>query len=250
MATTLGSKKSIRIGVMLEAVQLSDIMGIDLFGNLSREYYNKVKDFDPEFTEWEDHPVDIKFYFISSSLEPAEMTPGLKFVPNITYDDCPRDLDLVLIGGPLPSHRPPAADRFMKEAYPKTKVWLTTCIGSPWLASAGVLKGKKCTTNREFLPFVRQVHPETEWLDQRWVVEEKEYEGEEKGELWTGGGAGAGKTCSTHTLPIVDAYMTLGLSMIITYLNKNFDPGFVQKMALEAIAFEELALNQFYKTSR
>lgn len=38
--------------------------------------------------------------------------------------------------------------------------------------------------------------------------------------------------------------------MIITYLNKNFDPGFVQKLALEAIAFEELALNQFYKTAR
>ncbi|WYZ46141.1 hypothetical protein EsH8_IX_000366 [Colletotrichum jinshuiense] len=228
----LGSKKSIRIGVMLEDVQLSDIMGIDLFGNLSREYYNKIKDFDPELAQWADHPVDIQFFFISSTLEPAPMTPGLKFVPNITYDDCPRDLDLVLIGGPLPSHRPPQADRFMKEAFAQTPVWLTTCTGSMWLASAGVLEGKKGTTNREFLVAARQMHPETEWLDQRWVVEKKEFNGEGDGELWLGGGAGA------------------GLSMIITYLNKNFDPGFVQKLALEAIAFEELALNQSYKTSR
>ncbi|EFQ35997.1 DJ-1/PfpI family protein [Colletotrichum graminicola] len=217
---------------MLEAVQLGDIVGIDMFGNLSRKYYNKVKDYDPEFAQWADPPIEMDFFYISSTLAPAEMTPGLKFVPNVTYDDCPRDLDLVLIGGPMPDHRPPSADRFMKEAFPKTKVWLTTCTGSLWLASAGVLKGKIATTNRELLKFARETHPETEWLDKRWVVEEKEYEGEGKGELWTAGGAGA------------------SLSMIIKYLNKNFDPGFVQKLGIDVIAFEELALNQFYKTSR
>ncbi|KAI8270532.1 Isonitrile hydratase [Colletotrichum sp. SAR11_239] len=231
MATKLGDKKSLRIGVMLEAVQLSDIMGIDLFGNISLEYYDKVKAFDPGFAPFEGLAPEIKFYFISSTLEPAEMTPGLKFVPNITYDDCPRDLDLVLIGGPLPSHRPPQADRFMKEAFAKTRVWMTTCIGSPWLASAGVLKGKKATVNREFLAFARQVHPDTEWLDQRWVVEEKEYDGEGKGELWTAGGAGA------------------GLSMIIEYLNQNFDPAYVKKIALQGIGMEEVETNQFYKTT-
>ncbi|KAF9872417.1 DJ-1/PfpI family protein [Colletotrichum karsti] len=231
MAVRLGDKKSLRIGVMLETVQLSDIMGIDLFGNMSLEYYTKIKSFDPAYNEFDGLSPEITFYFISSSLEPAEMTPGLKFVPNITYDDCPRDLDLVLIGGPLPSFRPPQADRFMKEAFPKTRVWLTTCIGSPWLASAGVLKGKKATANREFLAFARQTYPETEWLDQRWVVDEKEYEGEGKGELWTSGGAGA------------------GLSMIIAYLNQNFNPAHVKKIALQGIGMEELELNQFYKTT-
>ncbi|KAK2038707.1 DJ-1/PfpI family protein [Colletotrichum somersetense] len=230
--SSLGSKKSLRIGVMLESVQLSNIMGVDLLGNLSRAYYNKVKDFDPEFAQWTDHPVDMDFFYISSTLTSAEMTHGLRFVPNVTYDNCPRNLDLVLVGGPLPDSRPTEADRFMTEAFPKTRVWLTTCTGSLWLASAGVLKGKKATTNREFQNIAREAHPETQWLDQRWVVEEKEHDGEGKGELWTAGGAGA------------------GLSMIITYLNKNFDPGFVQKLAIEAIALEELALNQFYQTSR
>ncbi|TDZ39502.1 Isonitrile hydratase [Colletotrichum trifolii] len=230
--TRLGDKQSLRIGVMLEAVQLSDIMGIDLIGNLSLEYYNKIKELDPEFTQFAGLAPDIKFYFISSTLEPAEMTPGLKFVPNITYDDCPRDLDLVLIGGPLPSHRPPQADKFMKEAFAKTRVWLTTCIGSPWLASAGVLRGKKATANREFLDFAKKIHPETEWLDQRWVVDEKEYDGEGKGELWTAGGAGA------------------GLSMVIAYLYENFDKAYVKKIAVEGIGMEEIELNQFYKTQR
>ncbi|KAF6805936.1 dj-1 family protein [Colletotrichum sojae] len=230
--TRLGDKKTLRVGVMLESVQMSDIMGIDLLGNLSLEYYQKVQSFDPEFNQFDGLAPAITFYFIATTLEPAEMTPGLRFLPNVTYDDCPRDLDLVLIGGPLPSHRPPQADRFMKEAWPKTRVWLTTCIGSPWLASAGVLKGKKATTNREFLEFAKKVHPEVEWLDQRWVVDEKEYDGEGKGELWTAGGAGA------------------GLAMVIQYLNENFDPAYVQKIVLEGIGMEQTELNQFYKTAK
>ncbi|KAF6823270.1 dj-1 family protein [Colletotrichum plurivorum] len=230
--TRLGDKKTLRVGVMLESVQMSDIMGIDLLGNLSLEYYQKVQSFDPEFNQFDGLAPAITFYFIATTLEPAEMTPGLRFLPNVTYDDCPRDLDLVLIGGPLPSHRPPQADRFMKEAWPKTRVWLTTCIGSPWLASAGVLKGKKATTNREFLEFAKKVHPETEWLDQRWVVDEKDHDGEGKGELWTAGGAGA------------------GFAMVIQYLNENFDPAYVQKIVLDGIGMEQTELNQFYKTAK
>ncbi|OLN97391.1 Isonitrile hydratase 2 [Colletotrichum chlorophyti] len=230
--TALGSKESIRIGVMQEGAQLADIMGIDFFGNLSRDYYTMAKDFDPEIAEKFDHPIDVKIYYISSTLEPTVMTTGLKFVPDFTYDTCPRDLDIVFIPGTSPLQRPPQADRFMKEAFPKTRVWMTTCLGSLWLASAGVLKGKKCTTNREFLKMAGEVHPDTEWLSQRWVVEDKEYEGEGKGELWTSGGAGA------------------GLSMIITYLNQNFDQAFVNKFVVQALGLEELGSSQFYKTSR
>ena len=99
----------------------------------------------------------------------------------------------------MPSHRPPQADRFIKEAFEQTRVWMTACIGSAWLADAGVLKGRKCTTNRGFLPAVRQMHPDVDWRDQRWVVDEKPYSGSGgKGELWTAGGAGAGE-CSASS---------------------------------------------------
>ena len=72
----------------------------------------------------------------------------------------------------------------MKEAFPRTKTVMTTCIGSIWLASSGVLKGMKATTNRGFLPMAKKMHPEIDWQDQRWVVD---------GKLWTSGDAGAGK---------------------------------------------------------
>lgn len=192
------SPTKLRIGVMLEEVQLSDVVGIDVFGNLSREYMNEVKHFSEELARLEERAIDIEFFFLATTLDPVRVTPGVRAVPTATYDDCPRDLDIVIVGGPLLTHRPPQADRFIKEAWARTRVWLTTCIGSVWLASAGVLDGRKCTTNREFLDVARKMYPATEWLDQRWVVDEKPYDGAGKGELWTGGGAGAGECTPTR----------------------------------------------------
>lgn len=186
--------KKLRIGVMLEGVQFSDVIGMDMFGNLSQQYMKQVKDIDSDiWTALARHAIDIEFFYIATTLEPTFITPGLKYLPTVTYDDCPRDLDILLIGGPLPSHRPPQADKFMEEAWTKTRVVMTTCIGSPWLANAGVLDGRKCTTNRGFLERAREWYPKTEWLYQRWVVDEKPFDGEGKGELWTSGGAGAGE---------------------------------------------------------
>jgi transcriptional regulator GlxA family with amidase domain len=205
--TPATTPKKLRIGVMLEEVQLADIIGIDIFGNLTDQYVSSVASVDANYTQWEAHAVSIEFFYIATTLETSFTTPpqagskslsGFKFIPNVTYDDCPRNLDIVLIGGPLPTHRPPQADKFMKEAWSKTPVWLTTCIGSIWLASTGLLEGKTCTTNKEFLDTAKQLYPGTTWLRQRWVVEKKEYDGPgcRKGELWTAGGAGAGKSLS------------------------------------------------------
>jgi len=202
--STPTSPKKLRIGVMLEEVQMADIIGIDIFGNLTQECLSPVAAIDTKYAVWESHALSIEFFYIATTLDTAFMTPpqansrainGFKFLPNVTYDDCPRDLDIVLISRPLPSHHPLQADKFMKKAWGKTRVWLTTCIGSVWLASTGLLEGKKVTTNKEFLDVAKQMHPGAEWLRQRRVAEEKEYDGPDgrKGELWTAGGAGAGK---------------------------------------------------------
>jgi transcriptional regulator GlxA family with amidase domain len=108
----------------------------------------------------------------------------------------------------------------MKEAWNKTRVWMTTCVGSVWLGSTGLLEGKKVTTNRAFLGAAREMYPETEWVDRRWVVDGKEWHGGEGGgELWTSGAAGA------------------GVDMIAAYTLKEFDPEFVRVVALEALEF-------------
>jgi transcriptional regulator GlxA family with amidase domain len=227
MATT--APKKLRIGVMLETVQLSDIMGIDLLGNLSQEYLQSIQSFAPSYGAFVPQAVEMEFFYLATTLEPSRMTPGLKFVPNMTYDDCPRDLDIVVVGGPMFTHRPAPADRFIKEAWPKTRVWLTTCTGSMWLASTGLLDGLKATTNREGMWAAKEMHPDVKWQDQRWVVEEKPFDGEGKGELWTAGGAGA------------------GLNMMATYCLENFDKEFVNKLALTPLECRlDGNVSQFY----
>ena len=175
---------TLQVGVMFEAVQLSDIACLDILGNLSTLAVTALGPAAPR--NLQENAIDITFHYISSSLDPAFMTPSLHAMPTTTYDTVPRDLDLLIIGGPLPSHRPDAANRFMKEAVgeKKIKTVLTTCTGSMWLAFSGVLDGKQATTNRLFLPLARQMYPNVEWLDQRWVVD---------GNIWTSGGAAAGK---------------------------------------------------------
>ncbi|KAG7115327.1 hypothetical protein HYQ45_016355 [Verticillium longisporum] len=229
MATTT-PRKSLRIGVMMEAVQLADITGIDILGNLSRSHYEGGLAIDAEFAKFEQDAVDMTFYYIGSTLEQTGTSPSFMYLPNVTYDTCPRDLDIIIIGGPLPSHRSAPADRFMKEAWLTTRVWLTTCIGSMWLASTGLLDGKKATTNRSLLGAAKQAHPGVDWLDQKWVITDKPYAGPNgKGELWTAGGA------------------AVGTEMIAKYCLQNFNPEYVQYVALHSLALDEYMLEPFYR---
>ncbi|KAM7183132.1 isonitrile hydratase [Rhypophila sp. PSN 637] len=227
------TQKPLRIAIMLEAVQMSDILGIDIFANLSTKYMEMALQLSPKVAPLAAHAIPIEFLYLASTLEPSDfVVPGnnFQFLPTHTYDTCPRDLDILLIGGPLLSHRPPAADRFMKEAWLKTPVVMTTCTGSLWLASTGLLEGKKCTTNREFLGAARSILPGIEWVDQAWVAEEKPLEAKGvKGELWTAGAAG------------------YGLQMIAHYCLEKFDNEFVKFMGLEGLNLHNTtAKDQFY----
>ncbi len=98
------------------------------------------------------------------------------------------------------SHRPEAAAVFMREAAKETKVILTVCTGGAWLASSGVLDGRKATTNREVLEVSKTLYPNVDWQDQRWTIDDTA-----KPVLWTAGGARA------------------GMDMIATYVMEKFD---------------------------
>ncbi|KAL9626671.1 MAG: hypothetical protein Q9164_007824 [Protoblastenia rupestris] len=162
----------------------------------------------------------MEWHYLSTTLEPTVLTPSLRVVPTVTYDDAPRDLDILVIGGPKPDFRPEAADRFLKEAFGRIGCVMTTCVGSLWLASAGVLKGRRCTTNREALGMARQWYPETEWVDERWVVD---------GDLWTSGGAGA------------------GIDMLGAYALEKFDKDLVTTLSLRGLDFDPEARGKYYK---
>lgn len=202
MAAPESSERNLRIAVMCESVQFSDVTACDIFGNMQQELFEKLVQDEVHaamfqaLSQYKEHTLKINWFYPATTMDPAFMTPGVRYLPTVTYDDCPRDLDILIIGGPLLDHRPSQAEKFMKEAWEKTPVILTACVGSMWLASSGVMNGIEATTNRTFLDIAKSMHPEVKWKDQRWVVQQKPYSGTKnggKGELWTAGGAGCGK---------------------------------------------------------
>jgi hypothetical protein len=137
------------------------------------------------------------FLYISSSMDSAHVTPDMYVRPTHTYATAPRDLDILLLGGPNPATVKEESLSFLKEASKQTKVILTTCTGAMWLARSGVLEGKKATTNRVMLDVASKMFPGTEWVDRRWVVDAGCFDG---AEIWTAGGAGCGESSQNVNL--------------------------------------------------
>ena len=184
----------LRIAVFFEGTQVTDVIGVDMIGNMSAAYIAATTAAFPMPKELADtlraQAEEIEFRFVASSLDPTEATPGIKILPTHTYDKCPvDDLDVLLVGGPFPDMRPPASLEMIRRFFARRKgTLITTCVGSMWVADAGVLKGRRVTTNRGALPGAKQLHPDSEWVDLRYVVDEREGEVD----IWSSGGAMAG----------------------------------------------------------
>jgi cyclohexyl-isocyanide hydratase len=89
-------------------------------------------------------------HLISKSLEPIASDSGIAIVPTTTYDECPRELDVLFVPGGMGT-----ADvmedvdtlRFL-EARARTAGYVTSvCSGSLILAAAGLLQGYRATTH-------------------------------------------------------------------------------------------------------
>ena len=162
----------LRIGVLFEDVQLTDLAGLDILGSLTPKIMDTVSSILPSLLPLRPLAIPMDFLYISSSLALAPTTPSMQVQPTHTYTDAPRELDILFIGGPDPTAISEESLAFVREASERTKVVMTTCTGALWLARAGVLDGKRATTNRVLLGPAGEMAPGVEWVDQRWVVEE------------------------------------------------------------------------------
>lgn len=124
------------------------------------------------------------------STEPPVPNPhGSKFaqsiVPTHTFTTVP-PLDVLLIPGGLgTSHSEiQSAIDFVKKIYPSLQYLITVCTGAGVAARAGVLDGKRATTNK--MSWARNIalRPEVTWVSHaRWVVD---------GNIYTSSGVSAG----------------------------------------------------------
>ncbi|KAJ5082938.1 hypothetical protein N7532_011981 [Penicillium argentinense] len=136
----------------------------------------------------------ITLAMLSSTLDPVSTKPpmfpaslGQTVLPTHTFVDAP-ELDVLLIPGGLGTRgsAPVVQDAiaFIQKTYPQLKYLITVCTGSGLAARAGVLNGKRATTNKKAWKETTALGPEVNWVARaRWVTD---------GNIWTSSGVSAG----------------------------------------------------------
>ncbi|KAI0405949.1 class I glutamine amidotransferase-like protein [Xylaria palmicola] len=161
--------------VVFPGFQALDVFGpVDVLNNMSRT-------------------TDLEFVMLAASLDPVNTRVegrgqiGQSVVPTHTFDDCPNDLEVLLVPGGFGSRDPaitaPVAD-FVKRVYPKLRFLLTVCTGSAIVAQSGVLDGRRATSNKKSWGWATAQGPAVCWVRRaRWVMD---------GNIWTSSGVSAG----------------------------------------------------------
>lgn len=156
-----------RLGAIIyDNFELLDLFGpLEMFGNVVPE---------------------IKIITVAEQPGPIPSVQGPKTVAEFGFSDCP-GLDLILLPGglgTLAQLKNPALLGFLKDRASSAEVIMSVCSGSALLAKAGLLDGRRATSNKQFFNLAANQSDRVKWIDEaRWV---------EDGPLVTSSGVSAG----------------------------------------------------------
>jgi transcriptional regulator GlxA family with amidase domain len=159
--------KSLTLGAILyNGFELLDLYGpLEMFGNLKPE---------------------IEIITVAEKAEPVPSFQGPQTVAEYDYQNCP-PLDLILVPGGFGTIKElgnQAIMSFLKERVPPAKVTMSVCSGSWILAKAGLLDGRRATSNKVYFKMATQQSDQVQWVSEaRWV---------EDGPVFTSSGVSAG----------------------------------------------------------
>lgn len=102
--------------------------------------------------------------FVAKSMDPVSCEGsslgGFCVKPHLTFANCPKDLDLLLVPGglkgTLDALNDPATLRFIADRGSRAKMVGSVCTGSVLLAAAGLLKGRKATSHWQTLGVLKE----------------------------------------------------------------------------------------------
>jgi transcriptional regulator GlxA family with amidase domain len=160
-------KEPLTLGAILyENFELLDLFGpLEMFGTLKPQ---------------------IEIITVAEKTGPVASFQGPQTVAQFDYQDCP-DLDLILLPGgfgTIQELENPAILSFLKQRVPSAKVSMSVCSGSWILAKAGLLDGRRATSNKFYFKMATQQSDQVEWISEaRWV---------EDGPIFTSSGVSAG----------------------------------------------------------
>jgi transcriptional regulator GlxA family with amidase domain len=128
----------------------------------------------------------LRIVTVAEQAGPVASTPGPCTVAEHSFASAP-PLDLLLVPGGVgtfPQLKNDALLGFLRERVPRAELAMSVCTGSALYAAAGLLDGRRATTNKQFFSLTSASGPKTDWVKEaRWV---------EDGKLVTSSGVSAG----------------------------------------------------------
>lgn len=148
-------------------------------------------------------------------------TFGQKILPSHTFSDPPH-LDVLIVPGGVGTEADDVGAEidFIHRTYPSLQYLITVCTGAGLAARAGVLDGRRATTNKALWATTTSRGPKVHWISHaRWVSD---------GNVWTSSGVSAGIDVLFAWMEAVFGNVTAtGVANSLEYnrhLNASWDP--------------------------
>lgn len=178
---------------LVPKAQLEKIMtGETSLGVLLYEGFELLDVFGP--VEMFAYVPQIKIHMIAEKAGDVDSGQGVKVKAEYGLDDAPK-LDLLMVPGgfgTLKELNNPVLLDWIKERSAQAKITTSVCSGSALLAKAGVLDGKRATSNKQFFDIATSQSDKVDWVwEARWV---------DDGNVITSSGVSAGIDMALHLI--------------------------------------------------
>ncbi len=136
----------------------------------------------------------LKVIMVAEKAGPVASVQGPKAIADYGFDDCP-PLDLVLVPGgfgTLPQLKNETLLDWLRGQGESSEIVMSVCSGSALLAKAGLLDGRRATSNKQYFNIATAQGPKVEWVVRaRWV---------DDGNRVTSSGVSAGMDMALHVV--------------------------------------------------
>ncbi len=116
----------------------------------------------------------VQLVMVAAEAGPVASAQGPRCMAEYGLDDCP-PLEMLLVPGGIGTRAGVDDARlldWLRQRVPACEVAMTVCTGTALFARAGLLDGRRATTNKQAFDWVASQGPKVEWVRQaRWVVD-------------------------------------------------------------------------------